>query len=41
MELELTSVEVQGAHKIGGRALGRGTPCLVDRPWDPWYISFA
>ena len=36
MELELTSVEVQGAHEIVGRA-----PCLVDRPWAPWCISFA
>ena len=29
MELELRSVEVQGAHEIGGRALGVGAPCLV------------
>ena len=28
MELELRSVEVQGAHEIGG-----APPCLVDRPW--------
>ena len=39
MELELKSVEVQGAHEIGGRALQGG--CLVDRPWAPWCISFA
>ena len=26
MELELRSVEVQGAHEIGGRALGGGCP---------------
>ena len=26
MELELRSVEVQGAHEIGGRALGGGAP---------------
>ena len=26
MELELRSLEVQGAHEIGGCALGRGTP---------------
>ena len=26
MELELRSVEVQGAHEIGGRALGGGRP---------------
>ena len=43
MELELRSVEVQGAHEIGWHALwGGGTPsCLVDRPWAPWCISFA
>ena len=34
MELELRSVEVQGAHEIGGRALQGG--CLVDRVWAPW-----
>ena len=31
MELELRSVELQGAHKAGGRA-----PTLVDRVWAPW-----
>ena len=36
MELELRSVEVQGAHEIGGPP-----PCLVDRVWAPWCISFA
>ena len=42
MELELRSVEVQGAHEIGGRAQQGGhAPCLVDRPWAPWCISFA
>ena len=41
MELELRSVEVQGAHEIGWRALKGSAPCLVDRPWAPWYISFA
>ena len=42
MELELRSVEVQGAHEIGGRALqGGAPPCLMDRPWGPWCISFA
>ena len=42
MELELRSVEVQGAHEIGGRALQGGRAhCLVDRPWSPWCISFA
>ena len=35
MELELRSVELQGAHEIGGRALGGAPPCLVDRPWAP------
>ena len=36
MELELRSVEVQGAHEIGGRALlGGAPPCLVDRVWAP------
>ena len=29
MELELRSEEVQGAHEIGGRALGGAPPCLV------------
>ena len=37
MELELTSVEVQGAHEIGGCALGGRAPCLVDRLWAPWH----
>ena len=43
MELELRLVEVQGAHEIGGRPRqgGGGAPCLVDRPWAPWCISFA
>ena len=36
MELELRSEEVQGAHEIGGRALGGAPPCLVDSPWAPW-----
>ena len=37
MELELRSVEVQGAHEIGERALqGGAPPCLVNRPWAPW-----
>ena len=35
MELELRSGGVQGAHEIGGRALGGGAPCLVDSPWAP------
>ena len=39
MELELRSEEVQGAHEIGGRALG-GAPCLVDSPWAPWPSFF-
>ena len=44
MELELRSVEVQGAHEIGGRALGWGRgapPYLVDRLWAPGINSFA
>ena len=41
MELELRSVEVQGAHEIGGVPYRGGAPCLVDRPWAPWCISFA
>ena len=37
MELELRSVECQGAHERGGRARGVGTPpTLVDRVWAPW-----
>ena len=31
MELELRSVEHQGAHEAGGCA-----PTLVDRVWAPW-----
>ena len=42
MELELRSVKVKGGHEIGGHALqGGAPPCLVDRPWAPWCISFA
>ena len=41
MELELRSVEVQGAHEIGGAPYRGAPPCLVDRPWAPWCISFA
>ena len=37
MELELRSVERQGAHEAGGRAQGgRGAPTLVERVWGPW-----
>ena len=36
MELELRSVELQGAHEAGGRAQGgRRTPTLMDRVWAP------
>ena len=36
MELELRSVEVQGAHEAGARPEGVGAPCtLVDRVWAP------
>ena len=38
MELELRSEEVQGAHEIGGRALGGA--CLVDGPWAHWPSFF-
>ena len=31
MELELRSVDVQGAHEAGGTP-----PTLVDRVWAPW-----
>ena len=43
IELELRSVEVQGAHKIGGRALqgGGAPPYLVNSPRAPWCISFT
>ena len=35
MELELRSVEFEGAHEAGGAPQG-GTPCtLVDRVWAP------
>ena len=37
MELELRSVEHQGAHEAGGAPRGRGcAPTLVDRVWAPW-----
>ena len=36
MELELRSVERQGAHKAGGAPRGAGAaPTLVDRVWAP------
>ena len=36
IELELRSVEHQGAHETGGRAQGgRHAPTLVDRVWAP------
>ena len=41
MELQLRSVEVEGAHEIGVTPYRGGAPCLVDRPRAPWYISFA
>ena len=37
MELELRSVEVQGAHEIGGAPYRGAPPCLVDRLWAPWH----
>ena len=39
MELKLRSEEVQGAHEIGGRALGGAPPTLVRRVWAPWSSS--
>ena len=37
MELELRSVEVQGAHEIGGAPRGGvPSPTLMDRVWAPW-----
>ena len=35
MELELRSVEVQGAHEIGGRALGGRAPLSRGQPVGP------
>ena len=36
MELELRSVESQGAHEAGARPRGVGVPCtLVDGVWAP------
>ena len=36
MELELRSVELQGAHEVGARPGGRRGPTLVARVWAPW-----
>ena len=36
MELELRSVELQGAHEAGARLGGRRSPTLVARVWAPW-----
>ena len=37
MELELRSVELQGAHEAGGAPRGAGAPpTLVERVWPPW-----
>ena len=42
IELELRSVELQGAHETGGAPRGRGrAPTLVDRVWPPWPSSFG
>ena len=42
MELELRSVEVQGAHVEGGTPRGVGrTPTLVAKMWAPSADSFA
>ena len=37
IELEVWTVEHQGAHVAGGRAQGAGAPpTLVERVWAPW-----
>ena len=42
IELELRSVEHQGAHEAGGAPRGVGAPpTLVARAWAPWSWSFA
>ena len=42
MELELRSVEPQGAHETGGAPRGGGrAPTLVDRVWAPWSSSLV
>ena len=41
MELELASEGHQGAHEVGGRALGGAPPTFVDRVWAPWSSSLA
>ena len=42
MELELRSVELQGAHEAGGRAQGgRGSPTLMERVLARGHGSFA
>ena len=43
MEVELESERLQGAHEVGGHALGRGggAPTLVNRVWAPWSSSLA
>ena len=41
MELELRSEEVQGAHEIGGRALGGRPPVLWTGCGPPGIDSFA
>ena len=35
MEVELESETQQGAHEVGGRALGGAPPTLVRRVWPP------
>ena len=41
VEVELESEKQQGAHEVGGRALGGAPPTLVRRVWAPWSSSFA
>ena len=41
MELELRSVEHQGAHEVGGAPRVARAPTLVSRVWAPWSSSLA
>ena len=41
MELELRSVEVQGAHEIGGRTLGGGAPLSRGQPVGPLVLILS
>ena len=41
MELELRSVEVQGAHEVGGRALGGAAPLSRGQPVGPLMLILS